>query len=95
MVIDLPPEPYIGLVNDHNQRWITDLGIPGPDADADGKYVITPPGFAGTVPADCHAATSETFKVLLAVRALPIGGDVAAALESLRSIRKLKLQIYG
>jgi hypothetical protein len=86
MVIELPPGPYIGLVNDHHQRWITDLGIPGPDAGAGGKYAIAPPGFAGTMPADSYAATSGTFKVLLAVRAMPVGGDVAAALESLRSI---------
>ncbi|MGH3644957.1 MAG: DUF1254 domain-containing protein [Mycobacterium sp.] len=86
IVIELPAGPYIGLVNDHHQRWITDMGIPGPDAGAGGKYVITPPGFAGTIPADCHAAASATLKVLLAVRAMPVGGDVEAALQSLRSI---------
>jgi hypothetical protein len=28
--IDLPPGPYIGLVDDHNQGWVKDLGLPGP-----------------------------------------------------------------
>src|SRR4051812_7763029 len=30
-VIDLPAGPYIGLVDDHHQGWILDMGIPGPD----------------------------------------------------------------
>jgi hypothetical protein len=95
IVIELPAGPYIGLVNDHHQRWITDMGIPGPDAGAGGRYVITPPGFAGTVPTDCHAAASATFKVLLAVRAMPVGGDVEAALQSLRSIMIHPLNSQG
>src|SRR6478735_171190 len=32
VVIELPPGPYIGLVNDHNQGWVQDVGLPGPDA---------------------------------------------------------------
>src|SRR5262247_675555 len=31
-VIELPPGPFIGLVNDHHQGWILDMGLPGPDA---------------------------------------------------------------
>src|SRR6218665_2007089 len=27
MVIELPPGAYIGLVNDHNQGWVLDMGI--------------------------------------------------------------------
>jgi hypothetical protein len=29
MVIELPPGAYIGLVDDHHQRWVMDLGISG------------------------------------------------------------------
>ena len=32
IVIELPPGPFIGLVNDHNQNWVLDMGLPGPDA---------------------------------------------------------------
>src|SRR5262249_33803062 len=50
VVIDLPPGPFIGLVDDHNQRWVIDMGIPGPDAGRGGKYLLLPPGFRGNVP---------------------------------------------
>ncbi|MEU2092160.1 DUF1254 domain-containing protein [Nocardia beijingensis] len=87
MVVELPPGPYIGLVDDRHQRWITDLGIPGPDKGRGGSYVIVPPGYAGTLPTGCHVGRAATFKVLLAVRALPRGGDVAEAMNALRAVR--------
>ena len=87
MVIELPAGPYIGLVDDHHQRWIMDLGMPGPDQGAGGKHVVVPPGYAGCVPSDHHVGRSATRKVLLAVRALPTEGDLAKALTSLRDIR--------
>jgi hypothetical protein len=32
MVVELPPGPLVGLADDHHQRWITDMGLPGTDA---------------------------------------------------------------
>src|SRR5262245_58444311 len=29
MVVELPAGPYIGLLNDHNFRWIADMGLTG------------------------------------------------------------------
>ena len=37
MVIEMPPGPFIGLVNDHYQGWILDMGLPGPDGDRGGN----------------------------------------------------------
>ena len=87
MVIDLPAGPYIGLVDDHHQGWITDMGIPGPDRGSGGSYAILPPGYDGPVPDGHHVASSRTVKALLAVRAMPAGGDVDAALTSLHDIK--------
>jgi len=87
MVVDVPQGPFIGLVDDHHQRWITDLGIPGPDRGQGGTYVITPPGHRGELPPDAHVGRSASNKVLLAIRALPIGGDLTKALDALRAVR--------
>ncbi|MFI5536529.1 DUF1214 domain-containing protein [Nocardia sp. NPDC051900] len=95
MVVELPPGPYIGLVDDHHQRWITDLGIPGPDRGQGGTYVIVPPGYAGALPDRAHVGRSASFKVLLAVRALPIGGDLAEAMDALRAVRVHPLEEAG
>ncbi|KJF22166.1 DUF1254 domain-containing protein [Rhodococcus sp. AD45-ID] len=89
MVIELPPGAYIGLVDDHHHRWITDMGIPGPDQGAGGTYAILPPDHTGEVPADHHVSRSNSFKVLVAVRALPVGGDLDAAKDAL-----LRVKIY-
>ncbi len=87
MVIEVPPGPYIGLVDDHNQGWILDLGLPGPNQGKGGKHLLLPPGYTGEVPAGYQVGRSSTFKVLLAVRALPIGGNVPAAIDALRKIK--------
>lgn len=86
-VVELPPGPFIGLVDDHHQRWILDMGIPGPDAGKGGKHLILPPGYTGTVPAGYHVGRAKSNKLLLAVRSLPARGDLPAALQALRTVK--------
>lgn len=87
MVIELPPGPFIGLVDDHNQGWVMDLGLPGPDAGRGGRHLVLPPGYRGTVPAGYYVGRSPTLKAMMAVRAMPVGGDLDRALNALRSVR--------
>jgi hypothetical protein len=87
VAIDVPEGPYIGLLDDHHQRWILDMGIPGPDGGKGGRHLVLSPGFTGSVPAGLHAARSATYKVLVALRALPVKGDMAGAIDALRRIR--------
>ncbi|MBS7811858.1 DUF1254 domain-containing protein [Roseococcus pinisoli] len=87
MVIEVPPGGYIGLVNDHHQGWVLDLGLPGPNEGRGGKHLILPPGYTGPVPEGHQVGRCASFKALLAVRALPVNADTRAALESLRRIR--------
>ncbi len=42
-VIEIPPKCGPGTVNDAFFRFVVDMGIPGPDAGAGGKYLILPP----------------------------------------------------
>ena len=87
MVIELPAGPYIGLVDDHHQRWIMDMGIPGPDEGKGGRHVVLPPGYEGDVPSGHHIGRSNSFTVLMALRAMPIGGDIVGALKALREVK--------
>jgi hypothetical protein len=32
MVVEIPPGPIMAMVNDLNQRYVIDMGLPGPDA---------------------------------------------------------------
>jgi hypothetical protein len=92
MVVELPPGPLVGLADDHHQRWITDMGLPGTDAGKGGRHLILPPGWDEPVPDGYLAARSDTWLVLLALRALPLGGDMDAAVKLLTSVRVYPLR---
>lgn len=49
VVLEAPPK-FLGAVQDHWFRWVTDIGLPGPDRGEGGKYLIVPPGYDGQLP---------------------------------------------
>ena len=50
MVLEFPPGPLMSTANDLNQRWVIDMGLPGPDRGQGGRHLILPPGYDGEVP---------------------------------------------
>jgi hypothetical protein len=86
-VVEMPPGPFIGLVNDHHQGWVMDMGLPGPDAGKGGKHLILPPHYKGEVPAGYFIGKALSNKVFAGARSLPVQGDAKGALEALRKIR--------
>jgi hypothetical protein len=87
IVVELPPGPFIALAMDHHQRWILDMGLAGPDLGKGGKHLILPPGYSGEVPSGYQVARSATFKICIAVRALPQKGDLREALDAIRAVK--------
>lgn len=87
MVVELPPGAFIGLVNDHHQGWVLDMGLPGPDAGRGGKHLVLPPGYKGKVPAGYFVGRSQSLKNIAALRAMPVGGDVKKAMDALRMVK--------
>ncbi|MCA9115814.1 MAG: DUF1254 domain-containing protein, partial [Planctomycetaceae bacterium] len=47
MVIEVPAKCGPGTVNDAYFRFVVDMGIPGPDRGAGGRYLILPPEYEG------------------------------------------------
>ena len=86
-VIEVPPGSFIGLVDDHHQGWVLDMGIPGPAGPRGGKHLILPPAYKGEVPSGYFVGRSLSNKVLVALRALPQNGDVKGALNALRQVK--------
>ena len=96
MVVELPAGgPYIGLVDDHNMRWVQDMGIIGPEKGKGGKHLILPPDFEGEVPSGYYAGRSKTWKVVVFIRLFPVGGDIAKALLSAKDIKIYPLAKAG
>ena len=92
LVVELQPGPLIGAVLDVNQRWIADMGVPGPDAGNGGKHLLLPPGYEGPVPPGYHVARATSWRVMAAVRALPVGGDVPGAVARMLTTRVYPLE---
>jgi hypothetical protein len=52
-------------------RWVTDVGLTGPDKGKGGKYLFVPPGYSGSVPSEGYfLAKPRTNKVLIFYPAL-------------------------
>lgn len=87
MVVDVPPGTLMGTANDLNQRWVLDLGLPGPAGVEGGRHLLLPPGYDGPVPDGCFTGTATTNRVLVLVRALPHGTEVDPAIELVKQVR--------
>lgn len=87
MVVELPPGALMGAANDLNQRWVMDLGLPGPDAGKGGKHLFLPPGYTGEIPTGFHAAVPTTNRVLVLIRAIPPEGNNDAANALMKSVK--------
>ena len=54
VVVDVPaipaPSGFLGTVDDMWFRWVTDMGLPGPDRGTGGRYLLVGPGYDGPLP---------------------------------------------
>jgi hypothetical protein len=88
LVVELPPGPLIVCSMDINQRWVADMGLPGPDAGSGGKHLLLPPDYRGTVPdTGYYVHRTSSNRQIIGARSLPVEGDVAAAKERLTTIK--------
>ncbi len=88
LVVELPPGPLIVCSMDINQRWVADMGLPGPDAGNGGKHLLFGPDYTGEVPTTgyyVHRASSN--RQIVGVRSLPVAGDVAGAKQRLSTVQ--------
>ncbi len=72
MVIDIPPGPLIVAALDVNQRWVADMGVPGPDKGNGGKHLILPPDYTEKVPDGYYVWKATSNHVIVGIRSLPV-----------------------
>lgn len=92
-VIDLPPG-MLGVLDDMAFRYMTDLGVAGPDKGKGGKYLILPPGYKGDVPDGYFVVKSKTNGVWVFSRGyldkkLPLDKAIVAASKNIRDNLKV------
>lgn len=82
----------LGLLDDMWMRYVTDIGMAGPDKGQGGKYLILPPGHDGPVPEGYFVSQSATHGVWMLLRAIDSEpADATARLKQLR-INPLDMQ---
>ena len=92
MVIEIPPGPIMGAANDLNQRWVSDLGLPGPDAGKGGRHLLVGPEYKGKIPDGYYAARATTNRVLVLIRSIPPAGDNEKANALIQTVKVFPLK---
>ncbi len=93
IVIEAPPD-VLGLLDDMWFRWVTDVGVSGPDRGLGGKYLILPPDYHGPLPEGGYfVARSRTNSVTLLGRAFLEHDDPAPAVKRIKD--DLKIYAYS
>ena len=88
VVVDVPPGAIVGLIDDFWQRSIADLGLPGPDGDKGGKFLLVPPGYKGEVPQSGYhvlKGTMNNYNVM--VRGILVNNDLSGTVERVKKLR--------
>ena len=61
------PTGVLGPVDDAYFRWVTDIGLTGPDAGKGGQYLFVPPGYTGDLPAEGYFVVKPRTNTLAGV----------------------------
>jgi hypothetical protein len=90
MVLDVPalgpPSGLLGTIDDMWFRWVTDLGLPGPDRGAGGRYLIVGPGYDGPLPdSGFHVFHARTTRVTALGRGFMVDNDPTVPVEAIRN----------
>ena len=59
MVLEFPPGPLMCTANDLNQRWVIDMGLPGPDKARAVSTWCSRPDTTGEVPAGFNVGRAD------------------------------------
>lgn len=93
VVVELPPGPLMGVIDDANFRFVTNMGLVGEEAGAGARYLLLPPGWQQPVPDGYLVHRLETRRFLVCVRAPD--PDSARGLDLLRTLRMYPLAEVG
>jgi len=93
-VIDIPPD-VLGILDDGDMRYLSDMGAAGPDHGKGGKYLVLPPGYDGDVPDGYFVVHSTSYVVWNFMRGY-VHGSVTNPADVQKSADNVKnhLKVY-
>jgi hypothetical protein len=89
-IVDVPPGFLVGAVDDAFFRYVTDLGMTGPNKGEGGKWVFVGPDYKGDFPDGYRVVRTPTYRNWMFLRAIVQEAGLEAATEGLRT----KFRIY-
>ena len=100
MVLDVPPlgppSGLLGTIDDMWFRWVTDLGLAGPDRGAGGRYLLVGPGYDGPLPdSGFHVVHARTKRVTALGRGFMVDNDPTVPVEAIRNGVRLSPYVPG
>ena len=93
-VIEIPPD-VLGILDDGDMRYLSDMGAAGPDKGKGGKYLVLPPGYTGEVPEGYFVVKSTSYVVWNFMRGY-VRGSVTNPADVKKSAENIKnnLKVY-
>ena len=83
VVVEIPG-PVLGALNDAFFRFVSDVGLSGPDQGKGGKYLFIGPDYEGDIPEGYFVAKSTTYRHWLFMRVFVKDGDIAGSTKELK-----------
>jgi hypothetical protein len=95
LVVETPPMS-LGCIDDIWFRWVTDVGLPGPDRGAGGKYLLVPPGYKGELPESGYFVNKvRTFRVTYFARGFLKNNDPKPTVAMIKKTLKVYPYVPG
>ncbi len=83
VVVEIPG-PVLGILDDAFFRYVSDIGLAGPDQGKGGKYLFIGPDYEGDIPEGYFVAKSTTYRHWLLMRVFVKDGDLKASVKELK-----------
>jgi hypothetical protein len=83
VVVEIPG-PVLGILDDAFSRYVSDIGLVGPDQGKGGKYLFIGPDYEGDIPEGYFVAKSETYRHWLLMRVFVKDGDLEGSVIELK-----------
>jgi hypothetical protein len=84
VVVEIPPG-ILGPVDDAYFRWITDVGLTGPDKGKGGKYLFVHRDYKGDIPDGYFVARTSSYRNMMFFRAFVKDGDLKATADGVKA----------
>ena len=83
VVVEIPG-PVLGTLDDAFFRFVSDVGLTGPDQGKGGKYLFIGPDYDGVIPEGYFVAKSKSYRHWLLMRVFVKDGDVKGSTKALK-----------